>query len=83
MAPKSSNYNSAYKSNINSDLQTFKNGQVENVKVDLTRIKITTLATQLDVLSSDVKLFMVLPSSNRHYALNDIILNLLGKDNIY
>ena len=35
MAPKSSNDNSAHKSNIKLDLEKLKNGQVENVKVDL------------------------------------------------
>ena len=39
MAPKPSNGNSAYKNKIKVDLDKFKNGQVENVKVDLTKMR--------------------------------------------
>ena len=47
------------------------NGQIENVKFDLTKINTKTLATQLDLLSNDIKLFMKPPSSNRQYVLTD------------
>ena len=79
MALKSSNDNSAYESKIKLYLEKLKNGQVENVKTDLTKIKIKTLATQFDLLSNGIQLFMVSPSSNRHYALNDRTLNRLRK----
>ena len=83
MPSKFSNDNSAYGSKIKLYLEILKNGQVENVKVDLNKIITKTLATQLDSLSNDIKLFMVSPSSNRHYALNDRTLNLLRKGKIY
>ena len=38
MAPKSSNDNSAYKNEINLNLDKLKNGQVQKGKVDLTKI---------------------------------------------
>ena len=40
------------------------------------------MATQLDVLSNDKNIGMMLPSSNRHYALNDRTSNLLRKGKI-
>ena len=52
MPPKSSNGNSAYKSKIKLDLEKIKNGQVQHVKVGLTKVNIRTLATQLDLLSN-------------------------------
>ena len=72
MPPKSSNDNSAYKSKTKLDLEKL-NGKIQHAKIDLTKIRTKTLATQLDLLSNDIRLFMVLPSSNRHYALNDRI----------
>ena len=55
MPPKSSNDNSAYKSKMKLDLEKLKNGQVQHVKVDLTRVNIRALATQLDLLSNDIQ----------------------------
>ena len=40
------------------------------------------LATDIGTLSQEVKLFMVLPSSNRYYALNDRAIGLLMKGQI-
>ena len=54
MPPKYPNDNSAYKSKIKLDLEKLKNGQVQHVKVDLTKDNIRTLATQLDLLSNDI-----------------------------
>ena len=34
------------------------------------------LATEIGILSQDVKLFMIVPSSNRYCALNDRTINL-------
>ena len=82
MAPESSNDNSAYGSKIKLDLEKLKNNQTQNVKIDLTKINIKTLATQLGVLSEDVELYMKLLTSNRYYALNDRTINLLMKGNI-
>ena len=50
----------------------------------ITRINITkkTLTTQLGLLSNDVRLFMVLPSSDRYYGLNDRTINILMKGKI-
>ena len=39
MAPKSSNDNSAYKSNVKLDLEKLKNNQIQDAKVDLTKKK--------------------------------------------
>ena len=41
-----------------------------------------SLATEIGTLSQDVKLFMSLPSSNRHYVLNDRTISLLMKGQI-
>ena len=41
-----------------------------------------TLATEIGILSEDVKLYMILPSSSRYYALNDRTINLLMKGKI-
>ena len=56
MPPKSSNGNAAYKSKIKLDLGRFKNGQIQHVKVDLIKVNIKALATQIGVLSEDIKL---------------------------
>ena len=82
MAPKSSNDNSAYKSKIKLDLEKLKNNQIQNVKVDLTKIDIQTLATLLGVLSEDVKLYMKLLTANRYYALNDRTINFLSQGEV-
>ena len=51
-------------------------------KVDLTKIKINTLAKKIGVLSEDVKMYMYLPTAKRYYALNDRTINLLMKGDI-
>ena len=58
------------------------NGQSQNVKVDLTKINIKTLASQIGVLSDDVKLYMELLTSKRYYALNDRTINLRMKGDV-
>ena len=40
------------------------------------------MASRIGVLSEGLKLTMILPSSNRYYALNDRTINLLMKGNI-
>ena len=82
MPPKPPNYNSAFESKINLDLEKLKNNQIQNVKVDLTKVNTKTLASQIGVLSEDVKLYMKLLTSNRYYALNDRTINLLLKSDI-
>ena len=82
MAPKSSNDNSSQKSKIELDLRKLKNNQIQNVKVDLTKINIKTLATLLGVLSEDVKLYMKLLTANRYYALNDRTINFLSQGEV-
>ena len=47
MAPKSSNDSSAYKSNIKLDLEKLKNNQIQNVKVDLTKINIKNISNSV------------------------------------
>jgi len=72
MPPKSSEY----KNKINLELDKLKNGNIQKVKVDLTKIKINTLAKKIGVLSEDVKMYMYLFNSKRYYALNDRTINL-------
>ena len=80
--PKSLNDNSKYITEIKLNLDKLKNGNLQKVKVDLTKINIKTLASQIGVLSQDVKSYMKLLSSNRYYPLNDRTINLLMKGNI-
>ena len=67
MPPKSSNDNPAYKSKMKLDLEKLKKIKIQHVKVDSTKVNIRTLATQVGVLSEDVKLYMKLLTSKRHY----------------
>ena len=78
MPPKVQNEN-AYKDQIKLNLQKLKQNQIQKVKVDLTKINIKTLATKIGIVSEDVKLYMILPSSGRYYALNDRTITLLMK----
>ena len=55
MPPKSSSDKSPYKQTIKLDLQKLKNGGIQVTKVDLTKIKIKTLAKKTGVLSEAVK----------------------------
>ena len=83
MAPKSSNGNSAYKSKLKLYFEkTNNNGHIQHVKIDLTKVNIRTLTTQLGVLSEDVKLYRTLLTSKIYYALNDRTHNLLLKGDI-
>ena len=82
MPPKKSNDKSAYKSKIKVELEKLKNGEIQNVKVDLTKINIRKLAKRLGVLSEDVKMYMYLFNSKRYYDLNDRTINLLMKGTI-
>ena len=49
MLPQLPNGNSACESKRKLDLEKLKNGQIQHVKVDLTKINIITLATQIGV----------------------------------
>ena len=69
MPPKQPNDKSEYKNEVKLYLKKF-NGEVQATKVDVTKIKIKTLATNIGVLSEDVKMYMQLFNSKRHYALN-------------
>ena len=82
MASKSSNGNTNYINQIKLKLDKLKNGENQNVKVDLTKINIKKLASQVGLISQDVKLFMKLLTSNRYYALNDKSIDLLMKGDI-
>ena len=46
------------------------------------KIKIKPFATETGTLSQDVKLFTILPQSNRHYAPNDRTIKLFMKGQI-
>ena len=82
MPPKQPNDKSAYKSKLKLELEKLQNGEVQATKVDLTKIKIKTLAKKIGVLSEDVKMYMYVFSSKRYYALNDRTINLLMKGDI-
>ena len=82
MPPNSLNDNSAYNSNITLDLDKLKNGQTKTVKVDLTKVNIITLTSQIYALSEDVKLYMKLLTSRGYYASNDRTINLLTKGDV-
>ena len=82
MPPNKSNDKSAYKSKLKLYLEKLKNGEVQATKVDLTKIKINTLAKKVGALSEDVKMYMYLCNSKRYYALNDRRINLLMKGTI-
>ena len=72
MPPKKSNVKSEYKKTINLELEKLKNGEIEGTKVDLTKIKINTLAKKIGLLSEDVKMYTYLFNSKRYHALNDL-----------
>ena len=65
MPPNRSNDKSAYKSKIKLELEKLKNGEVQHVKVDLTKINLRKLAKRIGVLSEDVKMYMYLFNSKR------------------
>ena len=75
-------YDSDYENKIMLELEKLKNGQIQHVKVDLTKINIRALASRISVLSEDVKLYMKLLTSKRYYALNDRTINLLMKGDV-
>ena len=77
MPPKSSSDNLSYKKNIKLDLYKLKNGDIQKVEVDLSKININKIAKRIGVLSGAVKLYMYLPTAKRYYALNDRTINLL------
>ena len=79
---KSKNSKDTYRSTIKEQLGRLKTNSIQNVKVDLTKINIKTLANDIGKLSDDVKLFMKLSTANRYYALNDRTINLLMKCDI-
>ena len=54
---------------IKLQVEKLKNSEIQHVKVDLTKINIKALASQIDVLSDDVKMYMKLVNLNRYYAL--------------
>ena len=82
MPPKKPNVKSTYKKTLKLELEKLKNGEIQGTKVDLTKIKINTLAKKIGVLSEDVKMYMYLFNSKRYYVLNDRTINLLMKGSI-
>ena len=59
MSNKASNKNT-YRLTVKEHLDKLKNKSIQNVRIDLTKIIIKTLATYLGYLSDDFKLFMEL-----------------------
>ena len=78
MPPKKSEY----KHKLSSELDKLKNGNIQKVKVDLSKLNMKNLAKRIGVLSESVKMFMYLPTAKRYYALNDRTINLVMKDKI-
>ena len=58
MPPNKSNVKSEYTKTIKLELEKLKNGEIQGTKVDLTKIKINTLAKKIGLLSEDVKMYM-------------------------
>ena len=81
MAPKAEDKNT-YKYNIKLGFERLKIIAANKIKIDLIKLPMKSLATEIGVLSQDVKLFMILPKTNRHYALNDRTINVLMKGQI-
>ena len=81
MPPKSSSDSSSYKKKIQLDLNK-RNGDIQKVKVDLSKFNIKKATKRIGELSESVKMFMHLPTAKRYYALNDRTINLLMKGNI-
>ena len=75
-------YNADYKNKIMLELEKLKSRKIKKVRIDLTKTNIRALASRIGVLSDGLKLTMVLPSSNKYYALNDRTVNLLMKGKI-
>ena len=73
---------SEYTNTLNLELDKLKNGGIKGAKIDLTKIKINTLAKKMGLLSEDVKMYMYLFNSKRYYALNERTINLLLKGDI-
>ena len=82
MPPKSSSDNLSYKQNIKLDLDKLKNGDIQKVKVDLSKFNIEKAAKRIGELSESVKMYMHLPTAKRYYALSDRTFNLLMNGNI-
>ena len=61
-------------------LEKLKNGDLQKVKNDLTKINIKKIAKRIGVISEDVKMYMYLPTAKIYHALNDRTINLLMKD---
>ena len=72
----------AYKHKLHLNPNQLKKQEIIKVKVDLTKININTLTTTLDLLSDELNVMMILPSSNRYYASNNRTINLLMKGKI-
>ena len=59
MPPKRSNVKSLYKKTINLELDKLKNGNIQKVKVDLSKININKIAKRIGVLSGAVKFICI------------------------
>ena len=82
MPPQKPNVKSEYTKTIKLELEKLKNGEIQGTKIDLTKIKINTLAKKIGLLSGGVKMYMYLLNSKSYYALNDRTINLLMKGDI-
>ena len=72
-----------YRSPVKEQLDTLKSNSVQIVKVDLTKINVRTLATDLGQLGDEVNLLMKLLQADRYYDLNDKhFSNLLTKGDV-
>ena len=80
MPPNTSNVKSEYKKTTKLDLDKLKNCDIQNAKVDLTKVNIRKLAKIIGVLSEYVNMYTYLFNSKRYYAVNDRTINLLMKN---
>ena len=58
------------------------NHEMQQLRVDLSKLNIKTLSTLIGILSEDVKRYMKLLTANRYYALNDRTINMLSKGEV-
>jgi hypothetical protein len=71
----------AYRGEVKEQLQKSKTAEIQKVIVDLSKIKMKALATDVGVLAESKKLFMKF-DNGRYYPLNDRTIDLLLKGQI-
>ena len=71
MPPKSSSDNLYHKTKIELELDKLRNGDIQKVKVDLSKINIKKITKRIGVISDEVNMYMYLPTAKIYYDLSD------------